>query len=342
MTSTPPGRPSSGRSGDAVGRAADDHRHGARVAVAPAGDAPADRRRRAGHRRAPRVSPSGTSCCPAYRPSWSGLMPAALAEMAARGANAVIFTPTWTLQVNRPLPILGLDPTQAPFGGDLLGFAAEAAKHGMQVGLRPRLAPAYGSLADWWTGGARDAAWWAVWYEAYRSFILTQARLASEAGATTLILGGPEIAPALPDWPPGRRHAIRRAGGCRCALADADRRSARRLLRPRRVRARSGRDAPAAAHVPRRRRRGASGLACAADARRAGQRAEHAGDGRRAARSARPGRAGAGLQADRRCTSCTPRSRAAPATARRRRTARAAPRPSSTWAPSSIPTWPSI
>jgi hypothetical protein len=46
---------------------------------------------------------------------------------------------------------------------------------------------------------ARDAAWWAVWYEAYRSFILTQARIAADAGATTLILGGPEIAPALPD-----------------------------------------------------------------------------------------------------------------------------------------------
>ncbi len=140
----------------------------------------------------------GYELLPAYRPTWSSLMPTALAEMAARGANAVIFTPTWTLQVNRPLPILGLDPTQAPFGGDILGFAAEAAKHDMQVGLRPRLSPAYGSLADWWAGGARDAAWWAVWYEAYRSFILTQARIAADAGATTLILGGPEIAPALP------------------------------------------------------------------------------------------------------------------------------------------------
>jgi hypothetical protein len=54
-------------------------------------------------------------------------------------------------------------------------------------------------LADWWTGAPRDAAWWAVWYEAYRSFILTQARLAAEAGASSLILGGPEVAPALPD-----------------------------------------------------------------------------------------------------------------------------------------------
>jgi len=141
----------------------------------------------------------GYELLPAYRSSWSAFMPVALAEMAARGANAVIFTPTWTLQVSRPLPILGLDPARSGFRSDLLGFAAEAARDGMQVGLRPTLTPAYGTLADWWSGGARDAAWWAVWYESYRSFILTQAWLAAEAGATTLILGGPEIAPALPN-----------------------------------------------------------------------------------------------------------------------------------------------
>jgi hypothetical protein len=140
----------------------------------------------------------GYELLPAYRPSWSAFMPVALAEMAARGANAVIFTPTWTLQVSRPLPILGLDPSRAAFRSDLFAFAAEAARDGMQVGLRPTLMPAYGTLADWWSSGVRDAAWWAVWYESYRSFILTQARLAAEAGATTLILGGPEIAPALP------------------------------------------------------------------------------------------------------------------------------------------------
>jgi hypothetical protein len=141
---------------------------------------------------------AGYELLPAYRPSWSAFMPAALAEMAARGANAVVFTPTWTLQVSRPLPILGLDPSRSPFRSELLAFATEASQNGMQVGLRPTLTPAYGTLADWWSGGARDAAWWAVWYESYRSFILTQARLAGEAGASTLILGGPEIAPALP------------------------------------------------------------------------------------------------------------------------------------------------
>ena len=140
----------------------------------------------------------GYELLPAYRPSWSAMLPTALAEMAARGANAVVFMPTWTLQVSRPLPILGLDPTRSAFRSDLLAFAAEAVGNGMQVGLRPTLTPAYGTLADWWSGGARDGAWWAVWYESYRSFILTQARLAAEAGATSLILGGPEITPALP------------------------------------------------------------------------------------------------------------------------------------------------
>jgi hypothetical protein len=153
---------------------------------------------------APALSPRpgfavGYELVSAHRPSWSGFMPAALAEMAARGSNAVIFTPTWTLQVNRPLPILGLDPARAGLRGDLLAWTSEAGRLGLQVGLQPALTPAYGTVAEWWSGGQRDAAWWAVWYESYRSFILTQARLASEAGASSLILGGAEIAPALPD-----------------------------------------------------------------------------------------------------------------------------------------------
>lgn len=142
---------------------------------------------------------AGYELLPAYRPSWAGFMPAALAEMAARGANAVIFTPTWTLQVNRPLPILGLDPARSPLRGDQLAWASQAVGLGLQVGLQPELTAAYGTVGEWWSGARRDAAWWAVWYESYRSFILTQARLASEAGAASLILGGEGIVPALPD-----------------------------------------------------------------------------------------------------------------------------------------------
>ena len=153
---------------------------------------------------APAIAPRpgfvvGYELLPAYRPSWSGFLTGALAEMAARGANAVIVTPTWTLQVNRPLPIMGLDTTRAAFRSDVLAISAEAATLGLQVGVRPVLSPAYGTLADWWIAAPRDAAWWAVWYEAYHSFVLTQARLAAEAGASSLILGGPEVAPALPD-----------------------------------------------------------------------------------------------------------------------------------------------
>ena len=141
----------------------------------------------------------GYELLPTYRPSWSGFMPAALGEMAARGSNAVIFAPTWTLQLNRPLPILGLDPARAPLRRDLLAWASEAGRLGLQVGLQPALTTAHGTVAEWWSSAPRDAAWWAVWYESYRSFLLTQARLASEAGASSLILGGAEIAPALPD-----------------------------------------------------------------------------------------------------------------------------------------------
>lgn len=141
---------------------------------------------------------AGYELLPAYDPTWSAYLPTAIAEISARGANTLLFTPTWTLQVSRPLPILGLDPSRTAFRADLLSLASQATSAGLQTALRPTLVPSYGTLATWWSDSVRDSAWWAVWYESYRSFILTQARLASEMGATTLILGGPEIGPALP------------------------------------------------------------------------------------------------------------------------------------------------
>lgn len=157
----------------------------------------------------------GYQITPMSGASLSTGMPPALAEMSARGANAVVFSPVWTMQVNRPLPILGLDPARSALSSEMLSWSAEAVTRGLQVALQPTLVPAYGSLAEWWSGAERDGAWWAVWYESYRSFILTQARLAARAGATSLILGGAEILPALP----GGQLADGSASG---APADAD------------------------------------------------------------------------------------------------------------------------
>ena len=152
---------------------------------------------------APPITPrtgfeAGFELLPDYRPSWSSFLPASLSDLAGPGANAVTFSPAWTLLRNNPVPAIGLDPASGPFRDELSAWVGEAHKDGLRVTFRPTLRVTTGTVEAWWASGSRDGPWWTVWFEGYRSFILTYARLASETGVETLVLGGPEITPALP------------------------------------------------------------------------------------------------------------------------------------------------
>ncbi len=141
---------------------------------------------------------AGVELAPIYDPTWSASMPQALAELAGIGSNAVVFTPTWAMKAAAPAPVLGFEPGLGPFQHELTSAIREAHRLGMQPILHPMLrAPGEDSSA-WWSASVRDGPWWTVWFEMYRSFVLTYARLAAEAGASKLVLGGPEVAPALP------------------------------------------------------------------------------------------------------------------------------------------------
>jgi len=140
----------------------------------------------------------GVAFLPAYQPNWIILNNKVMTAVADIGANAIILSPTWMLKQNNRTPILAFDPAFAPFRDDLRVITDDALGNDLQVAFRPSLLTSDGHLETWWTEAIRDSAWWAVWFEEYRSFILTYARQAQEAGANKLILGGPEIAPSLP------------------------------------------------------------------------------------------------------------------------------------------------
>lgn len=133
-----------------------------------------------------------------FQPSWTSPLPTAWAEMAASGANAVVLTPSWTLGPVSPTPRMAFDPAASPFLADLARQAEQARSLGLSVSLHPRLIDPAGDLDGWWTRSPRDGAWWSVWFESYRSFALSHAAAAERAGAARLILGGAEVAPALP------------------------------------------------------------------------------------------------------------------------------------------------
>ena len=51
----------------------------------------------------------------------------------------------------------------------------------------------------WWQSGTRDSGWWQNWFAAYHTYALNFADFASQNNVGALILGGPDISPALPD-----------------------------------------------------------------------------------------------------------------------------------------------
>jgi len=152
---------------------------------------------------APEITPRsdyevGYEIAPDYSPSWLSSAAPSLKLMSESGANAVLFSPAWVLRQNAPVPQILFDTQHAPLGDDLVRQIEQASGLGLQAGLHPALIVHDGSLNDWWSQAPRDGAWWTVWFERYRSFLLTYAALAERAGAAKLVVGGPEVAPALP------------------------------------------------------------------------------------------------------------------------------------------------
>ena len=94
--------------------------------------------------------------------------------------------------------MLSFDPATAPYPDELLLAIGNAQQRGLSVGLRATTLLGSDDPLAWWSGTPHSSNWWAVWFEEYRSFVVTLAQQASQAGASKLILGGPEVLPALP------------------------------------------------------------------------------------------------------------------------------------------------
>ena len=143
---------------------------------------------------------AGIALLPTYHPSWMALMPAAIQQVQAAGANWLVLSPTWSYGRSAPgnqLPLLALNPGQDAFWPDLAQTIQDAKTAGLNVAIRPT--PRFFiSSADWWTSAPRDASWWQVWFEQYRTFALHHADLAARSKVQALILGGSWLSPALP------------------------------------------------------------------------------------------------------------------------------------------------
>lgn len=146
---------------------------------------------------------AGVELQAAYRPNWSYYAPQALANIQALGSNHVILAPSWTYTGILPLTFAPV-PGQDPLWIDSAIMISQARALGLNVALFPT--PHFPAASDisispatnFWLAAPRDAAWWQAWFARYRAFAVNYADLASQTGASMLILGGEWITPAMP------------------------------------------------------------------------------------------------------------------------------------------------
>lgn len=131
-----------------------------------------------------------------FHPVWTTRTAVTLAEVHSLGAAWLVLTPTWTYTRQNP-PVLETMTGFDPLWNDTTSTVAGARDLGIKVALFPT--PRFNqAVDDWWAGSVRDFAWWLVWFDRYRNFILHFADLAEQQGVEALILGGEWIKPAIP------------------------------------------------------------------------------------------------------------------------------------------------
>ena len=132
-----------------------------------------------------------------YYPAWASDYLPGLESAALIKANWVIFTPTWSVTRLSPPRFESL-PAKDVSAPDMISLVQQARSRELNAALFPSLHNQE-SMADWYLRAPRDYSWWISWFGAYRRFILHHADLASQAGASALILGGIWVAPAVPN-----------------------------------------------------------------------------------------------------------------------------------------------
>jgi len=138
---------------------------------------------------------AGVELTDIYNPSWQPYLANGYQNIKDIGANWIILRPSSSVISVNP-PVMAAVPGKNPQWADLLQQVNWAAQKGLTIAVYPTFGM---DMADTWISAPRDADWWARWFEQYTAALVESADLAALSNSGMLIIGGPEISPALPN-----------------------------------------------------------------------------------------------------------------------------------------------
>ena len=139
---------------------------------------------------------AGVELQPSYRPSWQPYISWGFDNIKHIGSSWVVIDPTWTATRINP-PVFETVSGQDVYWQDLIQMVVWAQDKELNVGMFPTINFEQ-PVDQWWNASQNDTSWWQSWFDRYRSFILHHADLAAQVRAGFLVLGDPQISPALP------------------------------------------------------------------------------------------------------------------------------------------------
>lgn len=140
---------------------------------------------------------AGVEFTPNFSPFWQPYTNNGLQAAKQYGSNWVVLSPTWSYASMQPAimePVTGQDPLWA----DSISSIKLAESLNLNAAIFPRLQTKTFS-DELWEEAILDSGWWDGWFERYQKFALHYADLAAQTQASMLILGGPDVTPALPE-----------------------------------------------------------------------------------------------------------------------------------------------
>ncbi|GAP10842.1 hypothetical protein BECAL_02018 [Bellilinea caldifistulae] len=135
----------------------------------------------------------GIEISPNYNPTWQPYLFWGMNKISLLKANTTVLTPGWSyVNVGTPNfePVAGKD--------SLWLDNIQAIQTIQQANMTAWLYPHLRNGSEVWSEPHLEKAWWENWFERYHTFAIHFADLAAQTSTPALILGGPQVAPALP------------------------------------------------------------------------------------------------------------------------------------------------
>jgi hypothetical protein len=139
---------------------------------------------------------AGIELNPNYTPLWQPYQFWGLNKINLLGATWAILSPSWVYTRSSP-PVIEPVTGKSPLWFDTAQTIQTTRQNNLTPALFPRLDDRQ-LFNELWEEPITETSWWQNWFERYRIFVLNYADLATQTNTPLLILGGPEIIPAIP------------------------------------------------------------------------------------------------------------------------------------------------